>query len=76
LQAEGDGFESRILHAVPKTVQQSARVLPMFDSIEAIESYQFAQEKCDKAAYELRIMLGNGCIDFRRILEILEQKVR
>lgn len=33
-----------------------------------------AQEKCDKAAFELRLMMGNGCIDYAKILRILEAK--
>jgi hypothetical protein len=32
------------------------------------------QERCARAAFELRLMLGNGCVDFSKILGILETK--
>lgn len=31
-------------------------------------------ERSTRAAYELRQMLGNGCVDFGRILRILENR--
>jgi hypothetical protein len=39
-------------------------------------SYQSnpAQERCDKAAYELRLMLGTKIVDYGKILSILESK--
>lgn len=33
-----------------------------------------AQERCDKAAYELRLMLGKKVVDYGKILSILESK--
>jgi hypothetical protein len=30
-------------------------------------------QQCARAAFELRMMLGNGCVDFSRILTILDR---
>jgi len=37
-------------------------------------NFDVGQERCARAAFELRLMLGNGCVDFGRILDILEHK--
>lgn len=46
----------------------------MVDPSQAVVHDNQAQERCDKAAYELRIMMGNQVIDLCRILKILESK--
>lgn len=42
--------------------------------LSGVTSPDLDQERCTRAAFELRLMLGRGCVDFGKILEILETK--
>ena len=42
--------------------------------VDVDELIRLDQERSAKAAFELRTMLGNGCVDFSRILGILEKR--
>lgn len=46
----------------------------MGQQVDVDELIRMDNEKSAKAAFELRMMLGNGCVDFGRILGILEKR--